>query len=199
VPPVGVRGSVCIAPGTLYGCPSVVLDVRASRDAENAEFSAYVLARWPALLRAARLLGCPAHAVEDLVQSALVKCYVAWPRVTAADDRDAYVYRVLVNAYRSERRRPSSRETPTDPPRDEQTTEFDTSGVATSVEKALASLTPESRQIVVLRYFADLTEQQTADALGIPIGTVKSRASRARALLSEDPNLADLQHPRRRQ
>jgi len=53
-------------------------------------------------------------------------------------------------------------------------------------------LSPEQRQVLVLRYFADLTESQIATVLGIAPGTVKSRASRAIAALSEDTSLNDL-------
>ncbi len=57
---------------------------------------------------------------------------------------------------------------------------------------SLARLGPESRAVVVLRYYADLTERQTADVLGIALGTVKSRMSRALAQLATDPHLSDL-------
>ncbi len=64
--------------------------------------------------------------------------------------------------------------------------------VADLVQRALAGLSVANRQVVVLRFFADLTEQQTADALGIPTGTVKSRLSRAFAQLAEDAHLIEL-------
>jgi RNA polymerase sigma-70 factor (sigma-E family) len=157
------------------------------------EFSLFVAERWTSLVRAGRLIGCSASEAEDLAQTALVKCYVSWSRVQAADDRDAYVYRVLVNAHRSAMRRMSSRETPADVSRarrDEATA--DSAELSTSVERALARLAPQAREVVVLRYYVDLSERQTADALGIPAGTVKSRLARALAQLSEDPSLADL-------
>ncbi len=69
------------------------------------EYSVYVGARWPALLRSAVLLGCTVHEAEDLVQASLVKCYVSWDKVMRATDRDAYVYRVLVNTHRSNHKR----------------------------------------------------------------------------------------------
>lgn len=69
------------------------------------EYSAYVSARWSTLMRSAILLGCQVHEAEDLVQATLVKCYVAWDKVRKAHDKDAYVYRVLVNTHTSNRRR----------------------------------------------------------------------------------------------
>jgi RNA polymerase sigma-70 factor (sigma-E family) len=157
------------------------------------EFSLFVAERWSTLIRAARLIGCSPSEAEDLVQSALVKCFVSWSRVRRADDRDAYVYRVLLNTHRSARRGMSSRERPADLSQVvHRDAPADAAEVSTSVERALARLTPQARQVVVLRYYVDLSERQTADALGIPAGTVKSRLARALAQLSEDPSLADL-------
>ena len=69
------------------------------------EFAGLVRDRWPALVRASVLLGCTVAEAEDLAQTALLRCYVAWNRVRSAADRDAYVYRVLVNCHRDSRRR----------------------------------------------------------------------------------------------
>ncbi len=158
------------------------------------EYSAYVGARWNTLLRAAILLGCPVQEAEDLVQAALVKCYVSWDKVSKAHDRDAYVYRVLVNTHTSNHRRLWWRERPSpDMPMMAASNDVTAlSDLTDSVHRALAGLGRESRAVVVLRFFADLTEQQTADALGIPAGTVKSRLSRALDHLAQDPNLCDL-------
>lgn len=78
------------------------------------EYSAYVGARWSALLRSAIFLGCPVHEAEDLVQATLVKCYVGWDKVRKAHDKDAYVYRILVNTHTSNHRRFWGREHPSD-------------------------------------------------------------------------------------
>ncbi len=71
----------------------------------DTDYSEYVRARWPALFRSAVLLGCSLHEAEDLVQAALVNCYGSWDKVTGAADRDACVYRVLMNAHASNHRR----------------------------------------------------------------------------------------------
>ncbi|HYF74031.1 MAG TPA: sigma factor, partial [Nocardioides sp.] len=69
------------------------------------DFGEYVAARWPRLVRAAVLLGCTPHEAEDVVQSALTRCLVKWSKVCRADDRDAYVHRIVVNTFIDHRRR----------------------------------------------------------------------------------------------
>lgn len=61
------------------------------------DFSEYVVARRTALVRAAVLLGCPQPEAEDIVQTALLRCYRSWRRVVKADQPDAYVYRVWID------------------------------------------------------------------------------------------------------
>ena len=144
------------------------------------DFTAYVGARWAALVHSALLLGCTPHEAEDVVQSALVRCYRHWERVWRADRVDAYVHQVLVNTWLSARARRWNGEHPTeqlpDPGQDPPT-------VDTDLARVLARLSVEHRTVLVLRFIADLSEQQTADALGIPVGTVKSRTSRALAAI----------------
>jgi RNA polymerase sigma-70 factor (sigma-E family) len=156
------------------------------------DFSEYVGARWRTLVRAAVLLGCSRHDAEDAVQTALARCFVAWSRVSRADNRDAYVYRTLVNTLRDSRRRHWWREQPArsipDVSRRDDTTHID---LADAVERALDELTIDQRAVVVLRYFGHLTEQETATTLAIPVGTVKSRLSRALAVLSDNEHLTD--------
>lgn len=167
---------------------------------DDDEFTQYVGARWPTLVRTAILLGCSPHEAEDVTQAALVKCLASWDKVRRAGDRDAYVYRVLVNTHTDSRRRRWWSERPSavlperaDP--DDATSRIE---VADAVTRALDALTPPARAVVVLRYYAHLGEQQTAAVLGVPAGTVKSRLSRALDQLAADDNLADLRgrrHP----
>jgi RNA polymerase sigma-70 factor (sigma-E family) len=162
-------------------------------DADD-EYSAYVAARWSTLIRAARLFGCSAHEAEELVQAALVKCYVSWSKVSTADDRDGYVYRVLLNTRRSLLRKAPSTQSlncAKEPEPRNGSNDYDAVDLTESVERALSSLTPRARQVVVLRFFVDLSERQTADVLGVATGTVKSRLSRALAQLSKDPHLSE--------
>lgn len=161
----------------------------------DAEFAAYAEESWGALVRSAVFLGCRLPEAEDLTQTTLTRCYAAWDRVRAADNRDAYVYRMLVNSLRDSKRRRWWGEHATDQVpeapfrgvRRDPTADVDT---ADAIHRAMAGLSKVNREVVVLRYFAQLTEQQTAEALGVPAGTVKSRLSRALAQLASDSHLA---------
>ncbi|MBB6629393.1 SigE family RNA polymerase sigma factor [Nocardioides sp. KIGAM211] len=166
-------------------------------DGRDAEFSEYVAARWPRLVRSAVLLGCSPVEAEDVVQVALTRCLVSWSRVRRADDRDAYVHRVLINTFTSTRRRHWTREHPVADVPDRQHVD-DTAAYddADAVSRSLKRLTPEHRTVVVLRYYSHLTERQMATVLGIRPGTVKSRLSRAMRLLADDPQLSDLRGAR---
>ena len=157
------------------------------------EFSAYAEVCWGSLVRSAIVLGCDRDEAADLAQTALLRCYTAWAKVRRAEDRDAYVYRILLNCFRDSRRRRwwGERATGVVPDR----AVPDPSGpvdVADSVHRALANLSEVHRQVVVLRHYADLSEKQAAEVLGIPAGTVKSRLARALAQLAGDAHLADL-------
>jgi RNA polymerase sigma-70 factor (sigma-E family) len=156
------------------------------------DFSEYVHARWTALTRSAVFLGCSPHEAEDLVQTTLMRCYASWDKVMRAEHRDAYVYRVLVNVHTSSRRRRWWTERPTaavpeaegmDP-----TTEVD---AADALRAALGALSPANRAAVILRYYAQLSEAEIAQVLGIAPGTVKSRLSRGLAQMSSNANLTD--------
>jgi RNA polymerase sigma-70 factor (sigma-E family) len=162
---------------------------------KDADYSAYVSARWHTLVRAIVLLGVARHEAEDVVQTALERCYRSWRSVSAAADRDAYVYRVVVNTMLTSRKRRWWGERPTaELPEPAVVDDVDDvaerSAVSADVLAALARLSPEHRETLVLRFFADLSERQTADALGIPAGTVKSRVSRALAQFAADPAVA---------
>jgi RNA polymerase sigma-70 factor (sigma-E family) len=160
---------------------------------DDEDFSAYAAARWGSLVRSAVFLGCSVDEAEDLAQTTLLRCYTSWRRVTRAADQDAYVYRVLLNCLRDSRRRRWWGERPTGAPPDsgggDPTGAVD---IADAVHRALRSLSQVNRAVVVLRYYANLSEQQTAEVLGIPPGTVKSRLSRALGQLANDTHLADL-------
>jgi len=153
-------------------------------DTDDADFTAYASARWVSLVRTAVLLGCSQPDAEDLAQTALVKTWAHWGRVRRADEPDAYVHRIMVNALRTDRRRRWHGEQPTafvpDSHQDDHTAEVT---LRDAVLTALRSLPLQQRQVLVLRYVADLTERATAEVLGIAVGTVKSRASRGLAAL----------------
>ncbi len=160
---------------------------------DEAEFAAYARDNWGTLVRAAVFLGCSVSEAEDLAQTTLVRCYTSWDRVANADNREAYVYRMLRNCLRDSKRRRWWGERPTEHVPDtvspDRTAHVDT---ADAVHRALDGLSRINREVVVLRYFVQLTEQQTADVLEVPAGTVKSRLSRALAQLAADHHLGDL-------
>lgn len=152
-------------------------------------FEQYVAARRAALLRTAYLLTGQHEDAEDLVQVALVKAVPKWGRI--AGDPEPYVRRILVNENISRWRGRRWREQPADvlPEVVSDGPDLDRRAV---LRRALLQLAPRQRAVVVLRYYDDLTERQTADLLGIRVGTVKSQARDALARLRDlVPDLAD--------
>ncbi|MEU0213887.1 SigE family RNA polymerase sigma factor [Streptomyces sp. NPDC006265] len=150
-------------------------------------FDEFAAARWSTLLHVARLLtGGDRQRAEDLVQEALVKLWFAWPKI-ADQAPEAYVRTVLVRlAARSARRRWWG-ERPVEQLPDRAGPLDVSSAVAerSRLEAALAQLSPKQRAAVVLRYYEDLPEAQVAQALGCPVGTARSHASRGVARLRQ--------------
>lgn len=163
-------------------------------------YADYVEQSWPSLVRAAVFLGARPDEAEDLAQTTLVRCYTGWERVSNADNRDAYVYRMLLNCLRDTRRTRWWKDRQYDDPAALDRPATDPGGsdaaervaIADAVHRALGGLTKPNRDVVVLRYFVQLSEKQTAEALGVPPGTVKSRLSRALAHLAANDHLLDL-------
>ncbi|KAA1427268.1 SigE family RNA polymerase sigma factor [Nocardioides antri] len=153
----------------------------------DASFEAFVAARGDALWRSAWLLTGDHQLAEDLVQTALAKSWRAWSRV-GPHGFEAYVRRVLFTTYAAWWRRKWRGERPTEHLPEAATTPGD-SDARNDLVAALADLPRGQRAVVVLRYFEDLTEQQTGDLLGISLGTVKSQCSRALAALRSSPRL----------
>jgi RNA polymerase sigma-70 factor (sigma-E family) len=149
------------------------------------DFSAYVRGRYTHLVRIAYLLCGDKAQAEDVTQSALAKTYRAWPRIRDTGALDAYVRRAIVNETTSWWRRAARRERPVadlpDQPAPgdpgEQTAD------RSELVPALRALPPGQRAVMVLRYFEDLSEEQTAAALGVSVGTVKSQHARGLATL----------------
>lgn len=159
-------------------------------------YAEFVRDRWRDLVRAAVFLGASQSEAEDLAQQTLIRCYAHWRRVTGADNVDAYVYRILVNQLRDSRRSSWWRLRADGDADREVTDSSDAVATVDAVHRALAALSKANRDVVVLRYFVQLTEEQTATALHIPRGTVKSRLSRALATLAASDHLTDLAEER---
>ncbi len=158
------------------------------RDHE-AEFTAFVAARGAALLRTAYLLTGDHQAGEDLVQTALAKTYVAWPRIRAGEAVESYVRRTMVTTQTSWWRRRWRGETPT-----EVLPEAPDAGASDAARdhaerdrlwRHLALLSERQRAVVVLRYYEDLGEAETAALLGCSRGAVKSHLARALSRLRD--------------
>lgn len=157
-------------------------------------FREFVGARSRALLRTAWLLTGDWASAQDLVQTALAKTWPAWDRIRRSDDPEVYVRRVLVTTYATWWRRRWRSEAPAGvlPETAAGTDAYDDVDRRTVVASALAGLTRGQRAVVVLRYFDDLTEVQTAAALGCSVGTVKSQHARALTVLRGSAQLAAL-------
>ncbi len=148
----------------------------------DAEFSEYMAARRPSLLRTAYLLTGDRHAAEDLVQTALAKLYLSWDKVQQREHIDGYVRRILVNENNSMWRRPwKKRETTTSEL--PETPTLDAEGRDTGLWDQVQALPRKQRAAVVLRYYEQLSEAETAAVLGVSVGTVKSQTSRALATM----------------
>jgi RNA polymerase sigma-70 factor (sigma-E family) len=146
------------------------------------DFVAFVRDASPRLLRTAWFVcGDPVQA-EELVQAALEKVYLKWRRIDRGA-ATAYARKVVLNHHIDTRRR-RSREVLTAQTPDHPAAEVSLEGTDFLI-RALATLAPRERQVVVLRYYADASEQEVAAALGIGVGTVKSSASRGLAKLRE--------------
>jgi RNA polymerase sigma-70 factor (sigma-E family) len=150
------------------------------RAADDAEFSAFVAASAKRLLRLAYLLTGDRDAADDLLQGVLERTYRRWPRLLREGAPEAYVRRALVNGATDRwRRRSRTAESPLDDLDWSVDDQGDGVVVHDAVIRAVRGLPLGQRAVLVLRYFEDMTEAQTASVLGCSIGTVKSQHARA--------------------
>ena len=161
------------------------------RTSDEVSFSEFMHARWSALFRTAYLLAGSRHEAEDLLQDALAKTCVRWRSIRDKNSADAYVRRVMVrDASRSWRRRG----------RERTSSELPDSGHDGGIVRREAqldlwppilALPPRMRAVLVLRYYEDLSEADTARELGCSVGSVKSQAhhaiKRLRTVLGDSP------------
>lgn len=167
----------------------------------DAEFTEYVSARQAWLRRVAYLLCGDWHRADDLVQSAITKLYAHWHRAGRADSVDAYARRTLINCYLAEQRSgwmkwtvlhrfgggPGSGSAADPEPAPAILSDLD---LGLDLKKALFRIPPRQRAAVVLRFYCDMSVEQTAQAMGCSTGNVKSQSSRGLATLRNilDPN-----------
>ncbi|MCW2903946.1 MAG: polymerase, sigma-24 subunit, subfamily [Streptosporangiaceae bacterium] len=157
------------------------------RRRDDDSFVEFVEARGNALTRTALLMCRSRHDAEDALQAALEKAYRHWKRLDPDTDPEPYVRRILVNQVISKARRwkvlreihvAKTPEVPTP----SETHSLELRG---ALMDELRRLGPRQRAVLVLRYWEDLSEMETAQLLGCSVGTVKSQASRGLARLRE--------------
>lgn len=176
-------------------------DAESSGHRLEAEFREFVAARWSALLRTAYLLTGDHGRAEDLVQNALVRVHRHWAKVLAEDDGseergpEAYVRKTMVNLNTDWWRRLGSRERPggilPGGDRPSSADAYAEMELREDLWAELRALPAKMRATLVLRYFEDLGEAETADILGCSIGAVKSQCSRGLARLQKAMTMSD--------
>jgi RNA polymerase sigma-70 factor (sigma-E family) len=154
------------------------------------EYVAFVAARQQHLRRIAYAICGDWHRADDLLQTALTKLYVAWPRLRREGREEAYVRTILVRANIDEHRRPWRRERSTSAVPDTPAAAPPAYEETSALLVAMRGLPEMQRRTVLLRHWLGLSVQETATELGISTGTVKSYTSRGleslRAVLAED-------------
>jgi RNA polymerase sigma-70 factor (sigma-E family) len=148
------------------------------------EYDDFYAALWPRLVRTAYAVAGDLGVAEDAVQTAFAKAYRSWRRISRLEAPEAYVRRMAINEVLNDRRLARRRHevTTAEPPDRIGVGPDDPSG-RDDLWRAVSSLPPRQRAVLVLRYYEDLSEQQIADTLGCRPGTVKSQASAALATL----------------
>jgi RNA polymerase sigma-70 factor (sigma-E family) len=159
------------------------------------QFDEFVRARTPALLRSAYLLTGDQHLAEDLVQSALARTHRSWRSLHAEGNAEAYTRKIMHNLQVSWwRRRKVAESISGEVPEPHRPVEDHAHLTATrlSLKAALLQLTAKQRAVLVLRFFEDRSEAETAQLLGVSVGTVKSQTANALARLRQiAPELAN--------
>jgi RNA polymerase sigma-70 factor (sigma-E family) len=159
-----------------------------SRGPSDAEYEQFVHTAWASLYRTAYLMLGDHAAAEDLVQTTLAKTYAGWRRVRDVQAAHGYARTTMFNTARSMFRSPGWRKELASERVPEQAYTEDAS-TRSDLMDALRRLAPRQRAVVVLRFYEDLSVAQTAHALGISEGTVKSQTSdamdRLRTLLGD--------------
>lgn len=159
------------------------------------QFREFMRGRWPAMVRLAYgLTGDLGHA-EDVAQAAFARAYASWARVSNTGDPDAYVRRIVINCNntRFRKRRVTERlvDAVPEPAGHASPGPADALGPSDALLRALRTLGPRQRAVIVLRFWLDMSEAETAAALNCSIGTVKSQASRALATLRASTELVE--------
>jgi RNA polymerase sigma-70 factor (sigma-E family) len=148
------------------------------RAREATAFTEFMSARSTSLFRTAYLVVGDHQLAQDLLQESMIKTYMAWPRLRDPSKAEAYARKAIITTAISWRRRRSFHERPTDPlPDTAQPDGEDDATTHASLVAQLRTLPPRQRAAIVLRYYEDLSEAQTAEVMGCSVGAVKSQVS----------------------
>jgi RNA polymerase sigma-70 factor (sigma-E family) len=147
------------------------------------EFTQYVAARLASFRRLAFLLCQDWHRADDLVQAAITRLYVHWARASSLDHTDAYARTILVREFLGEQRSGWARRVSLRAETLDQPGLAPDPDAALDVRAALAALPARQRATLVLRFYCDLSVEQTAELLGCSAGTVKSQTAKGIAAL----------------
>ena len=165
----------------------------------EAEFADFVATREASLRRLAILLCQDWHRADDLVQAAITKLYVHWPKAQAADNMDAYVRAIVVREFLDERRSSWVRRVTLTSQLPDRPAAGPDPETSLDMQTALAGLPPRQRATLVLRFYCDLPVEQAAHLLGCTQGTVKSQTAKAltslRLALGANADTADADMP----
>ena len=167
----------------LWGMEAALVTHGRGRVDTTPDFDDWVAARGPALLRLAYVLTGNQVDAEDAVQDALSRALPRWARICEADDVDAYVRRMVVNANVSRWRKFRRRETPTAVQHDRVAPSGMPAEERDALWRACQALPPDQRTAVVLRFYEDLDYAEIAALTGVREGSVRSRVSRGIATL----------------
>jgi RNA polymerase sigma-70 factor (sigma-E family) len=151
----------------------------------DAEFTDYVTTRLGSLRRIAYLLCQDWQRADDLVQTAITRLYVHWDRAAEVEHTDAYTRTILVREYLSEQRSGWARFVRVGVELPDAAGLTPDTEASLDVRRSLATLPPRQRATLVLRFYCDLSVDQTARLLGCSAGTVKSQTAKAMATLRD--------------
>ena len=159
-------------------------------DAQERAYVEFVTARQTHLRRIAYAICGDWDRADDLLQAALIKLYVAWPRVQRMGVEDAYARRLIIRANVDDHRRPWRRESPGPDGPDSPVGDRDPTDRIdrTALFEALQALPAMQRKTVVLRHWLGLSVEESAEELGVSTGSVQSHSSRALAALHVAPS-----------
>ena len=158
------------------------------REEDRQAFREFVAARSAHLRRVAYLVCGDWHMAEDAVSTALAKLYVAWHRIRDVGRVDAYARTMVIRAVMDEHRRPWRREHARD---NQDAIDLEAPDHADAVDdkvvlrRALGQLPKGRRAVLVLRFYEGLSVEETAEALGLSTGTVKSQTARGLSALRD--------------